>query len=94
MIRLTLDSFRLVLLPTDLLLFLLLVAAVAFLVYARRREYYRVAWRQIAARPLAMVCMGICLLYASVAMLDYSPWCPPSTLGPPAIVSFRHMTKY
>jgi len=70
MIRLTLDSFRLVLLPTDLLLFLLLFATIGFLLYARRREYYRVAWRQIVARPLAMICMGICLLYASVALLD------------------------
>ena len=51
MIRLAFDSFRLVLLPTDLLLFLLLFATIGFLLYARRREYYRVAWRQIVARP-------------------------------------------
>ncbi len=70
MIRLAFDSFRLVLLPTDLLLFLLLFATIGFLLYARRREYYRVAWRQIVARPFAMACMGVCLLYASVALLD------------------------
>jgi peptide/nickel transport system permease protein len=70
MIRLALDNYRLVFLPTDLLLFLLLFSTIAFILYARRREYYRVAWRQIVARPLAMVCMGICLLYASVALLD------------------------
>jgi len=70
MIRLAFDSFRLVLLPTDLLLFLLLFATIGFLLVARRREYYRVAWRQIVARPLAMACMGVCLLYASVALLD------------------------
>ena len=65
-----LESFRLVLLPTDLLLFFLLLSMTGFILYARRREYYRVAWRQISARPLAMICMGICLLYASVALLD------------------------
>ncbi len=70
MIRAAFESFRLVFLPTDLLLFLLLVSMVGFLLYARKREYYRVAWRQISARPLAMICMGICLLYASVALLD------------------------
>jgi hypothetical protein len=77
MIRLTFDNFRLVLLPTDLLLFLLLFATIGFLLVARRREYYRVAWRQIVTRPLAMACMGICLLYASVALLDsvrYQKW--------------------
>ena len=47
MIRLAFNSFRLVLLPTDLLLFLLLFATIGFLLYAQRREYYRVAWRQI-----------------------------------------------
>ena len=70
MVRVALDSFRLVFLPTDLLLFLLLFSAIAFILYARRREYYRVAWRQIVARPLAMICMGICVLYASIALLD------------------------
>ena len=70
MIRVGLDSFRLVLLPTDLLLFLLLFSTIVFILYARRREYYRAAWHQVAGRPLAMICMGICLLYASVALLD------------------------
>jgi peptide/nickel transport system permease protein len=70
MIPFSFERFRLVLLPTDLLLFLLFFTMIGFLLYARRREYYRVAWRQIAARPLAMICMGICLLYTAVALLD------------------------
>ncbi len=70
MVRVAFDSFRLVLLPTDLLLFLLLFSMTGFILYARTRVYYRAAWRQIASRPLAMVCMGICLLYATVALLD------------------------
>jgi peptide/nickel transport system permease protein len=70
MVRLAFANFRLVLLPTDLLLFFLLFSLTAFLLRARRRDYYRTAWRQIAARPFAMVCMGVCLTYASVALLD------------------------
>jgi peptide/nickel transport system permease protein len=70
MVRLAFTNFRLVLLPTDLLLFFLLLALTGFLLHARRREYYRAAWRQIAARPSAMACMGVCLVYASVALLD------------------------
>ncbi len=70
MIQLSFDGFRFILLPTDLLLFLLLFATIGFLLHTRRREYYRMAWRQIRSKPLAMICMGICLLYASVALLD------------------------
>ncbi len=70
MIALDFDRFRLLLLATDLLLFLLVAATVAFLAYGSRREVYRAAWRQIRARSSAMVCMGICLLYAAVALLD------------------------
>ncbi len=63
MIGIDLELFRLVLLSTDLLLFVLLVAFSAFLFYASGRPHYRTAWRQIGSQALPMVCMGICLLY-------------------------------
>ena len=64
------SSFRLVLLTTDVLVFLLLAGGIGFLLYARRREYYRTAWRQIRSRRLPMICMGVVLAYASVALTD------------------------
>jgi len=70
MIHLDLESFRLVLLGTDLLFFLLLGSGAAFLFYASRRGTYRAAWRRLRSRRLPLVCMGICLLYAGVALLD------------------------
>jgi len=57
-------------LGTDLLLHLLVLGSVAFVFAARKREYYRSAWRQIRSRSLPMVCMGVCLTYAGVALLD------------------------
>ena len=70
MIGIDLNSFRVVLLGTDLLLLVLMVGAVAFFSYASSREYYRAAWRQLRSKRLALVCMGVCLLYASTALLD------------------------
>jgi peptide/nickel transport system permease protein len=70
MIRIDFSAFRWVLLWTDLLLFSLVAVTLAFILYARKREFYRLAWRQIRSRPLAMVCMGICLIYLSIALMD------------------------
>ncbi len=70
MFELDFNTFRLLILGTDLLLFLLVVLAGAFVLYARKSEYYRAAWRQIRSRSLPMICMGVCLLYAALALLD------------------------
>ena len=70
MIWIDFSDFRWTLLWTDLLLFALVMITIAFIFYARKREFYQLAWRQIRSRPLAMVCMGICLVYLSVALLD------------------------
>ena len=64
------STFKPIFLVTDILLFLLVLSAVGFVLYARTREYYRTAWRQIRSRRLAMVCMGLVLLYAAAALLD------------------------
>ena len=63
------STFKSIFLVTDILLFLLVLSAVGFVLYARTREYYRTAWRQIRSRRLAMVCMGLVLLYAAAALL-------------------------
>lgn len=66
----TFSNFKLVFLTTDILVFLLVLSGIGFLSSARRREYYKTAWRQIRSRRLPMVCMGIVLLYTFVALLD------------------------
>jgi len=70
MFELDFNDFRLLVLGTDLLLVLLVLASFGFMLVARRLEYYRAAWRQIRSRSLPMICMGVCLLYAVVALLD------------------------
>jgi len=70
MIQIDLQTLRFLVLGTDLLLLLLVLSSVTFFFHARRREYYRTAWRQMRSKRLPMVCMGICLLYAAVALMD------------------------
>jgi peptide/nickel transport system permease protein len=64
------DTFRLLILGTDLLLFSLVFVAAAFFWGVRKREDYRAAWRQIRSRTLPMICLGVCLIYAAAALLD------------------------
>lgn len=66
----SLDGFKIILLTTDLLLFLLVICSLGFVYSIRRNEYYRAAWRQIKSRRIAMTCMWILLLYTAVALFD------------------------
>ena len=66
----SLDGFKIILLTTNLLLFLLVICSLGFVYSIRRNEYYRAAWRQIKSRRIAMTCMWILLLYTAVALFD------------------------
>ncbi len=57
-------------LPTDAFVFLLVAAGVLFLAYARRREYWRTAWRQVRRNRVACLSMMVLAGYASIALLD------------------------
>jgi peptide/nickel transport system permease protein len=63
-------SFRLLILTTDALLYLLVACVIAFLWAGSRREYYVMAWRQIRSRQIPMICLGVLLIYVAVALLD------------------------
>ncbi len=62
--------FQPVFLVTDVLIYVLLTAAIAFGVYASRREHLRAPWRQVARRPLAMAAMVILSAYVFIGLLD------------------------
>jgi peptide/nickel transport system permease protein len=55
---------------TDALIFLLVVCAVAFFIYARRHEHLRAPWRQIIKRRLAMASMVILFVYIIIGLMD------------------------
>lgn len=59
-----------VILLTDALVFLLLGTAIAFGLYASRREPLRAPWRQIRRRPVAMAAMVILLAYVGIGLVD------------------------
>lgn len=62
--------FQPVFLTTDILIFMLLAAVVAFAVYASRHEHLRVPWRQVAQRPMAMAALVVLLAYVAVGLMD------------------------
>ncbi len=65
-----LGTFKIVVLLTDVLVLLLVLGGIGFVLLARRSYYYRAAWQQIRKKRLAMICLGIILLYGGVGLLD------------------------
>jgi peptide/nickel transport system permease protein len=63
-------GFRPVVLWSDMLIYALLLGGGLWLVLALRREYWRVALRQVAGNRVAVLSFGILCLYGSVGFLD------------------------
>jgi peptide/nickel transport system permease protein len=61
---------RPVILWTDALVFLLLIAVVLFALYARRRPHLRAPWRRIFRARLASISAVILLAYVLIGLLD------------------------
>jgi len=59
-----------VLLYTDVLIYLLLVAIAAFVVFAARSKPLRVPWLRVFARPMGMITVVILITYSAVGVLD------------------------
>ncbi len=60
----------LVILTTDALLFLLVMAAIGFGIYAARHEHLRAPWRQVVRSPIAVAALIICSSYLIIGLLD------------------------
>lgn len=59
-----------VLLWTDILIFLLLAAVIAFALFARRREHLRAPWRQVGRGSVAMATLVVLGIYVAIGLLD------------------------
>ncbi len=59
-----------VLLWTDILIFLLLFMALAFGVYAARKEHLRRPWRSVVESKVGIATMVVLLFYISIGLLD------------------------
>ena len=57
------ENYRLIILTTDALLYLLVACVISFVWAGARREYYVTAWRQVRSRHIPMLCLGILLVY-------------------------------
>ena len=61
---------KLVILPSDIFFFAFIAIVIAFMLWARTKEYYRDAGRRIVRNRWAVVCMIVLLLYGGLAFLD------------------------
>ena len=62
--------FNYVLLKTDLLFYILILAALGYVLYARRHEHLLAPWKQVVRRPLGMSAAVILAVYLLIAVLD------------------------
>lgn len=63
-------NFRLIILPTDALLFLLVIGIICFLIWTYKHEHLRTALRQVLRRRIGMVALVILLTYVVIGLLD------------------------
>lgn len=63
-------NFHPIILWTDALIYLLLLAIVVFMFWAHKREHLRLAWQQVLHNRLAKISMIILALYVTVGILD------------------------
>ena len=59
-----------IILWTDALLYLLVIAVSAAIMAARHSEHWRAAWHRVLVNRMALVAMSILLLYIVVGLLD------------------------
>ena len=63
-------GFDYVLLKTDLLFYILILAAIGYALYASRHEHLLAPWKQVVRRPLGMSAAVILAVYLIIAVLD------------------------
>jgi peptide/nickel transport system permease protein len=72
-----------VVLWTDALIFLLVAAVTAFILFARRREHLRAPWRKVGRSSVAMSSLVVLAFYVAIGLLDSMHY-RPSLPAPPA----------
>lgn len=62
--------FKLVFLWTDILVYLLIAAVLAFIVITRKKEHFLAPWRKVARSPFGMCALVVLLAFLLVGVLD------------------------
>jgi len=63
-------AFKPVILWTDALIYILIITSFVFILWARRRPLFHQAWRQVLARPMAMLSLIILSLFIFIGFTD------------------------
>lgn len=87
-------GFKIVILWTDALIYLLVLSLLIFFLWARKKQHLREAWRRVLKNRLAMVSLVILSLYVAVGLLDSIHYQPTlKTYGMTNKVQFATQTK-
>ncbi len=70
-----------VLLATDILIFLLLALAIGYALYARKHEHLRAPWSQVMRSKVGVGCMVVLITYISIGLLDSIHFNPTTESG-------------
>lgn len=65
---------KLIFLPTDILIYLLVVASIGFFIWTLRYEHWRAPWRHVLHNKLGMIAFVILATYALIGLLDSIHW--------------------
>lgn len=71
-----------VVLWTDALIFLLVAAVTAFILFARRREHLRAPWRKVGRSSVAMASLVVLAFYVAIGLLDSMHYRPSLPVPP------------
>ncbi|MDR1661057.1 MAG: ABC transporter permease, partial [Azoarcus sp.] len=86
-------NFQTILLPTDLLVFALILAVLILAAQATRRAPSREAWRRLGRRPAAMAAASLLLAFAFFGFLDSLHYREPLPPGPDAAAQTRYSSE-
>lgn len=82
-----------VILWTDVLLWALAALVLGLVLWGRTQERWRNGWRQIRARRINFLWMGIILFYAAIALSDSIHFRTESDIGSPLDLVLNHFDK-
>lgn len=63
-------NLKYIILPTDALLYLLIIGIIFFVLWARRQEHWRAPWREVLQSRIGMIALVILMVYVIIGLLD------------------------
>jgi len=63
-------GFAYVALPSDIFIYISIISTILFFLWAKKREYYKEAWRRVRSQKAALICIFILAIYGFITLAD------------------------